>query len=97
MLDTRWLDFKMFYADMGDPPKGKSLDRIDNNGPYSKLNCKWSDPKTQARNRRNTFYCNFNGRREPLAILCERFERNYDTIYYRITRYGYSIEQALWK
>ena len=38
-----WLKFENFYQDMGDRPKGLSLDRKDNNLGYYKENCKWSN------------------------------------------------------
>jgi hypothetical protein len=52
---ARWCGaegFVNFYADMGQRPEGKTLDRINNNGHYEPSNCKWSTASEQARNRR---------------------------------------------
>jgi hypothetical protein len=51
-IHERWFEFENFYADMGDPPRGKSLDRINVNGDYEPSNCRWATASVQATNRR---------------------------------------------
>ena len=44
--------FEQFLADMGEPPEGRSIDRIDNEAGYSKANCRWATPQEQRANQR---------------------------------------------
>ncbi len=51
----RWDDFINFAIDMEPHPgEGWLLDRIDNEGNYSKGNCRWVTASTSVRNRRCT-------------------------------------------
>jgi len=91
----RWRDsFLAFYEDMGHPPAGYSLDRIDNTGHYSPENCRWSTRKEQMRNTRQTVYMTLNGVTRPLRDWAEITGIRAITITRRRYR-GWSDERAL--
>lgn len=91
----RWQKFENFYADMGDRPKGKTLDRIDNSKGYSPENCRWATAKEQGRNKRNNVKFSYAGKELTLAEWGEITGVAYKTLHRRIRVYGWSIEKAL--
>jgi len=51
---SRWLEFENFLSDMGHPPNGYQINRIDNDGDYMSNNCEWATPSENARNKRTS-------------------------------------------
>lgn len=90
----RWNSFKNFLADMGYPPVGATIERLDNDGPYSRENCKWSNRVEQNRNRRNNHLVTFDGRTMCIAAWADEIEIKPNTLLSRL-RHGWTISRAL--
>jgi hypothetical protein len=93
----RWLSFENFLADMGERPSANhSIDRYpDNNGNYEPDNCRWATRKEQVRNRRCTVMIVYQGISKPMAEWAEIKDIQYMTLFYRLYRLGWSVEQSL--
>lgn len=90
----RWHVFENFFADMGVPPLGMSLDRIDNDGNYHPENCRWITYKEQNNNKSNNRTLEYKGEEKTIAEWADVFGIKYETLRSRI-EHGWNIEDAL--
>lgn len=91
---VRWNLFENFLYDMGQPGQGQELDRIDVNGDYYPMNCRWVSRKENMRNRRNTFFVEWRGERKSVGEWAEIVGLPWPTLKRRIER-GWQIERAM--
>lgn len=82
----RWHNIKLFHQDMGDPPEGLSLERMDNNGPYCPENCKWDTMKNQLRNQRRNHLVTAFGETKTMAEWSELTGFVWNTIKARLLK-----------
>lgn len=93
-----WRDsFLSFYEDMGDRPEGMSLERIDNNGNYTPLNCRWATRYEQSINKRTTKYVKYRGEKLPLIELAKKHNIPVNVLRDRIYILGWTVERSLAK
>lgn len=88
-------DFISFYnwAINNGYAQNLTLDRIDVNGNYEPLNCRFVTLKKQQNNKRNNFNITIYNRTQTLSEWCEEKGLNYSKINYRINN-GWTIEEA---
>jgi len=93
----RWVQFKNFLEDMGQPPGALTLERIDNNKGYSKSNCKWATVVEQAKNRTTTTLLTAFGETKSFMEWArdKRCKVTHLSLRQRINTYGWDIERAL--
>lgn len=95
----RWLEsFQNFITDMGPRPSVEhSIDRIDNNGPYSPENCRWATQREQRTNQSRTRLLTHNGATHSVAEWSRIVGIRLDTLLVRLDRQKWPIEKALVK
>jgi hypothetical protein len=68
-----WDTFEGFFSDMGPRPSLlHSIDRIDNNGPYTPMNCRWSTKKEQSNNTRSNHLVEYEGSIYTISNLARK-------------------------
>lgn len=91
----RWIKcerktFEEFYIDMSPSYKdGLSIDRINNNWNYSKINCRWADKIMQANNTRQTTVYKYWINKKDLA---KKYELSESHIRNLMTKFNYNKE-----
>lgn len=90
-----WEDFSVFrdWALSHGYTDELTIDRINNDGPYSPENCRWTTMQVQVQNTRNCKYYEFNGERLTHNEWARRLGINPATLTERIKRHG--LEYAL--
>jgi len=95
-LCERWREFANFLLDMGPRPSPKhTLDRKDNDGPYSPDNCQWATGRQQNTNKRNSAPpVTIDGVTKLIVEWCEHFGISRTTYRQRV-KAGMEPAQAL--
>lgn len=88
----RWQKFENFLADMGEKPKGLSIERLDNNGNYEPGNCKWASAREQQLNRRVQRY-EVNGESLSISDAAARLGMQWKSVHSRL-QVGWPVERA---
>lgn len=90
----RWKTFENFVEDMAECPPGKTIDRENNAGNYSKENCRWATKLQQANNTRRNRRILVNGETKTLAQWSRDSGINAMTIKNRLNA-GWSPERSV--
>lgn len=88
-----WELFENFLRDMGERPKGTSLDRIDGTQGYFPENCRWATNRQQNENRKSSVWIDYAGEKLLLIDFARKIGMRVDTVWYRLNKRHMSPEQ----
>lgn len=90
-----WGAFEVFKEDMWPTySQGLQIDRIDNNGPYCKENCRWVTHLENRNNTRFNRFVTFMGETMTISQWARRLDVPSKNIYYRLNK-GWPVESAM--
>jgi hypothetical protein len=92
-------DFLSFYnwAMENGYKDGLQIDRIDNDGNYNPLNCRWVTCQENLMNKRNTLFYEYNGDKKTLQEWAIESGIPYKRLRARIKECGWDFEKAITK
>lgn len=92
---SQWATFDNFLRDMGRKPDPKfTIERDDSNGDYEPSNCRWASKTEQTRNKRNSIYVTYQGKRRLLIDLLVDLGLSRARVVSRL-KLGWSLEAAI--
>lgn len=80
---ARWQSFELFLQDMGEAPRGMTLERINRDLWYEPGNCCWASRRAQANNMRRNVVVAHEGRTSTLAEWAREKGLSYNALRFR--------------
>lgn len=94
-VSPQWKSFEVFLRDMGRKPDSKfTIERNDVNGHYEHGNCRWASRDEQRRNKRNSVFVTYQGKRMLLIDVISELGLSKTIVRSRLAQ-GWTLEQAI--